>query len=83
MVDDGITEIETPVPTGVPPHEPEYQCHVAPGESVPVNVSVEDPPAEQMEVGTALTAVGAAGAGLTFMTTLLQVEKHPPLSART
>ena len=31
----GPTVIETPVPSGVPPHEPEYQCQLAPVPNVP------------------------------------------------
>ena len=38
MVEDpavGFTVIELPVPADVPPHEPVYQCHVAPVPRLP------------------------------------------------
>lgn len=83
VVDVGDTEIDTPVPAGVPPQEPEYQCQVAPAESVPVTVSVDDAPAEHKNDGEALADEGAEGIGFTFTITLLQFEKQPPFSART
>ena len=62
---------------------PEYQCQVAPAESVPDTVIVDDAPAEQIEDGNALTDVAADGVGFTFTLVLLQFEKHPLFSART
>jgi hypothetical protein len=49
--------ILVPVPTKVPPHDPEYHCE---DEFVPVEFKVTDPPL-QIEVGPVI-AVGAAGA---------------------
>ena len=83
VVDEGETEIEIPVPTAVPPQVPEYQCHVAPTDNVPVNVSVENVPEEHKNDGEAFTEAGAVGVALTFIITLLQLEKHPLFSART
>lgn len=83
VVTDGETETDTPVPTGVPPHVPEYHCHIAPAESVPVKPSVDDAPAEQKNVGEALIVAGAVGVGFTIIITLLQFEKQPLFSART
>ena len=68
--------------TKVPPHEPEYHVHVAPGDNVPVNVRVDEP-AEQSEVGFAFAAVAAAGVVFTVTVIFLQPEKHPAFSART
>lgn len=45
MVDNGATEIEFPVVTKVPPHEPTYHCAVAPVPAVPPeSVNVVDAP---------------------------------------
>ena len=78
-----MTETETPVPTGVPPQFPEYQCHVAPADKVPVSEIVDDAPAEQMEVGFAFVAVGALGEAFTLIVTLVQVEEQKVFSALT
>ena len=53
VVDNGETETEAPVPTGVPPQEPEYHFHEAPAERFPVNERVDDP-AEHKNVGDAV-----------------------------
>ena len=82
VVVEGETLIDTPVPAGVPPHEPEYHCQVAPGERVPVKVRVDDK-AEHNEAGEALEEAGAEGVGFTFTSVLLQFEKQLPFSART
>ena len=49
----GFTETDAPVPTGVPPHEAEYQRHVAPALNVPVTCSVEFVPEHTGEVPVA------------------------------
>ena len=69
----GETEMDGPVPTEFPPHDAEYHCQVAPGESVPVTVSVEEP-AEHKKEGDALIVEGDEGTGLTVIKTLLQLE---------
>ena len=66
----------------MPPHEAEYQCQIAPTESDPVTVSVDDA-AEHNEAGEAFAEAGAEGVGFTFTITLLQLEKQLPFSART
>lgn len=73
VVDNGATEIEAPVPAGVPPHVPEYQFQVAPAERVPVNESVEVP-AEHKKDGEEFEAEGDDGVGLTVIVVLLQFE---------
>lgn len=58
MVEEGVTVIEEPVPSGVPPHDPEYHFHEAPAPNDPptlVNVTV--PP--QDGFGLAVALVGA------------------------
>jgi hypothetical protein len=70
------------VPTAVPPHDPEYQCHVAAAESVPVNVRAEETP-EHREDGVAAAAVAAEGNAVTVTAVFLHAEKHVPFSART
>lgn len=82
VVDEGETEIETPVPAATPPHVSEYQCQLAPTESVPVAVRVDEP-AEHKKVGEAIAVKGADGVTFTAIGTLLQFEKHAPFSART
>jgi hypothetical protein len=55
----GVTEIEPPVPTNVPPQLPVYQFQDAPAPNEPpVTVNVEDPPEQTVE-GDALAPVGA------------------------
>jgi hypothetical protein len=55
---------------------------VAPEESDPLTVSVEELPA-QTEVGFAFAEVGAIGIWLTVIATNLHADKHVPFSART
>ena len=52
-----------PVPTNVPPHEPEYHCAVTPAAVPPVKVSVVEEPL-QMEFVPVIPE-GATGALLT------------------
>ena len=81
MFDNGETLTEVPVPTAVPPHEPEYQCHVAPADNVPFTCRAELPP---VQIGEALVAeVGLEGIGVTVTDVLTQVELHVPFCART
>jgi hypothetical protein len=58
-----------PVPAGVAPQEPVYQCHVAPVVSVPFTVSVAEVPAQTLWL--AVIPVGALGCVVTFTTTAL------------
>lgn len=60
MVVVGETEIDAPLPSGVPPQEPEYHCQLAPEVSVPDTVSVDELP-EQIVSGAEIAEVGAAG----------------------
>ena len=58
MVPVGETEMEAPVPSGVPPQEPEYHFHEAPAPNVPpTSVKVIAPPHEGL--GLAVALVGA------------------------
>ena len=68
-----MTEIETPIPSGVAPHEAEYQCQLAPAESVPVTERVDDA-AEHIDALEAFAEEGAEGVEVTFIVTFLQVE---------
>ena len=65
-----------------PPHESSYQYHPAPAESAPFTVTELLSPAHTVD-GFAVAEVGAAGTGSTVTSTLLHVEKHDPVSART
>lgn len=68
VVDVGDTVMEFPVPTGVPPHDPENHCAVAPVPEVPPDkVNVVDAPEQIVEVPVML--VGAT-LGM-FMVTLV------------
>ena len=58
----GLTLIDVPVPTKVPPQLPVYHAQVVPDPPVAVNVLL-DP--EQMVDGAAFADVGATGSGLT------------------
>ena len=59
----GETVIEVPVPSAVPPHDPEYQFHVAPVPSVPpISVKVTAPPQEGL--GLAFIDEGAMDTGV-------------------
>ena len=60
MVVSGKTEIELPVPAGVPPQEEEYHVHVAPGVKVPKTSRVVLVPA-QMVSEAVFIPVGASG----------------------
>lgn len=82
VVDNGETEIEFPVPTGVPPHEAEYQFQVAPDVSEPVTERVDDTD-EHNIAGVALADIGAVGEGITDIVTLVQFEMQSPFLART
>ena len=72
-VDEGETTIDEPVSAANPPHEPVYQCHVAPAESVPVTERVDDA-AEHIDALEAFAMEGAEGVEVTFIVTFLQVE---------
>ena len=76
----GETETETPVPAGVPPHEPEYQCQDAPGESVPVTWRVEFVPSQTGDVEDDDT--GLAGTVATVTVTVEHADEQFAFSAR-
>jgi hypothetical protein len=58
IVDVGETVMEAPVPSGVPPHDPEYHFHEAPAPSEPPTLlNVTTPPHEGL--GLAVALVGA------------------------
>lgn len=81
MADDGETEMESPVATGVPPHETVYQFHVAPGGSVPFTSRDALLPAQMTDGAT--SEAGSAGVAFTFTTVFTHAEKQLPISART
>lgn len=83
MVVVGDTVTEAPVPSGVPPQDPENQFHVAPVPSdPPATVSVVGPP--QVMVGLAEADVGATDKVLKVTVTDAQVVlPQPPPSALT
>ena len=57
-MDVGVTVMEAPVPSGVPPHDPEYHFHEAPAPNEPPTlVNVIGPPQEGL--GLAVALVGA------------------------
>ena len=66
----GETFTEVPVPIAVPPHEPEYQCHVAKGERVPDRLNVVELP-EQIVDGVADAVFGASGVVQKYLTQIL------------
>ena len=81
MVTPGVTTMDVPVPTSVPPQLPVYHLQVVP--DPPVAVSVLLAP-EQIVVGLAEADVGATGSGLTVTVVVAQVElPHPGVSQRT
>jgi hypothetical protein len=58
VVAEGLTEIDEPVPTEVPPQPPEYHFHDAPDPSEPPwTLSVDELPL-QIVVGLAVAPVG-------------------------
>ena len=69
MVTVGETVMASPVPAEVPPHEPEYQSHVAPEERTPETESVEEDPAH-IAAGNAFAAVEFDGIAVTLTETL-------------
>lgn len=77
----GLTETEFPVPAAEPLQEAEYQCHVAPGDSVPFTFSVELVPEQIGEVPVADT--GSDGGAITSTAVFTQFEKQFPFSALT
>ncbi len=63
VVDVGVTVIEAPVPSSVPPQDPEYHFHTAPVPSVPpILFHVIGPPHEGL--GVAVAPVGAVDIGV-------------------
>ena len=72
MVEDGVAEIDAPVPTGVPPHDVEYQCHVAPADNVPATCKPELTPEHIGEVP--LAAEGSRGGVITATLVFTQPE---------
>ena len=81
MVVDGETPSDAPVPTAVPPHDPLYQCHVAPADNVPFTCNVVFIPEHIGLVPVAET--GLLGVVATAKVTLTHAELHVPFSART
>ena len=81
MFDDNVAFTVAPVPTGVPPHDPVYQCHVAPDDNVPCTCNVVVPPEHTGEIPLAET--GLLGIALTITCLFEQDELHVPFSART
>lgn len=79
VVPAGLTTNGTPVPTKVPPQDPEYHCQLAPEPSEPPTIlSVDELPA-QIGLGAAVALVAAVDPELTVTTTLTQaVVLHGP-----
>ena len=81
-MDDGETVIEVPVPTKVPPHDPEYQYQLVPELSDPntIPIVIEDP---AQIVGGPFTAstgsVEAVQGGMSELTGTAPVESCKPL----
>ena len=76
---EGKTDMEVPVPTGTPPHEPLYHCHTAsfPREP-PITVRMVVSPSHIVE-GLAETDVGSEEYVFTVTVTLWQdVVLHSP-----
>jgi len=71
VVEVGLTSIDVPVPTSVPPQLPVYHLQFSPEPPVAVNVLL-DP--EQIVDGLADADVGATGSGLTVTDVVAQVE---------
>ena len=80
MVDVGLTLIDVPVPTSVPPQLPVYHAHVLP--DPPLTVSVLLAP-EQIVAGLADADDGAVGSGLTVTVVVTQVELAQSFIQRT
>ena len=80
MVDVGLTLIDVPVPTSVPPQLPVYHAHVLPDPPEAVNVLLAP---EQIAVGLADADVGATGSGFTVTEVVSQVEFPQPFFQRT
>ena len=76
MVAPGVTTIDVPVPTKVPPQLPVYQAQVVPDPPVAVNVLLAP---EQIVVGLADAGVGATGSGLTVTDVVAQSELTQPV----
>ena len=68
--------MDAPVPAGVPPQEPVYQCQTAPPDNVPFTCSVAVPPVQIADAP--LTDTGLIGVAITFTTVLTQPEKQFP-----
>jgi hypothetical protein len=78
----GVTVIEAPAPSEVPPHEPEYQSHVAPVPRLPpVIPRVVVDPVHIGEVEVAEEAI--IDKSLTVNKTFPQLEKVAPSSCLT
>ena len=71
MVEVGLTVIDVPAPTRVPPQLPVYHLQVVPDPPVAVSVLLEP---EQIVDGLADASVGATGIGLTVTDVVAQVE---------
>lgn len=83
VVEEGLTVMEVPLPSGVPPQVPLYHCQVAPvPNEPPVTVKVELLTG-QMVVAVAEINAGAVETGLTVMVTDTQVVVLQGPSART
>ena len=80
MVEVGVTVIDVPVPTGVPPQLPVYHLQSVPDPPVAVRVLLAP---EQIMVGLADADVGATGSGLTVTDVVAQVELPQLFSQRT
>ena len=80
MVEPGVTTIDVPVPTNVPPQLPVYHLQLVPDPPVAVNVLLDS---EQIEDGLADADVGATGSGLTVTDVVAQVELPQLFSQRT
>ena len=63
MVDtDGLTVMELPAPSGVPPHEPEYHCQFAAVPNEPPLTRIIELPPGQTNAGDAAASVGSVEA---------------------
>jgi len=82
VVEVGLTVMEGPVPTCVPPQVPLYHTRVDPVPLVPPDaLNVVDPPAQIVE-GLALTFVGAVEFVFTVTVTLAQLVGAQPTASR-
>jgi hypothetical protein len=73
VVADGVTAREEPAPSLVPPHEPEYQFHVAPVPSAPPEIVRFEVEPGQTEAALALAEIADVDKEFTVIFALTHV----------